>query len=84
MVTTLREPAGAIETKLRDSAGPLLESIEYLRQYKGAPLAEGTRSVSFRLTVGAADHTLSSDEVTGIRNGIAYESMQGAGYELRV
>jgi phenylalanyl-tRNA synthetase beta chain len=83
VVTALREPAGEIQAKLRAAAGPLLESIEYLRQYTGAPLAEGTRSVSFRLTVGAADHTLSSDEVTGIRNGII-EIMQGAGYELRV
>ena len=83
VVTPLREPAGAIEGKLRAAAGPLLESIEYQRQYVGAPLAEGTKSVSFRLTVGAADHTLSSDEVTAIRNGII-EAMQGAGYELRV
>jgi len=83
VVVPLREPAGAIQAKLRSSAGPLLEDIEYQRQYTGAPLAEGTRSVSFRLTVGSADHTLSSDEVTGIRNAII-EAMQGAGYELRV
>lgn len=83
VVTPLREPAGTIESKLRAAAGPLLESIEYQRQYTGAPLAEGTRSISFRLTVAAGDHTLSSDEVTGIRNGII-EAMQRAGYELRV
>ena len=83
VVTTLREPAGGIQEKLREAAGAMLESIEYLRQYTGAPLAEGTRSVSFRLTVGAADHTLSSDEVTGIRSRII-ETMQRAGYELRV
>jgi len=83
VVTALREPAGEIQEKLRAAAGPLLESIEYLRQYTGAPLADGTRSVSFRLTVGASDHTLSSDEVTGIRNR-TIDAMQGAGYELRV
>jgi phenylalanyl-tRNA synthetase beta chain len=83
VVTPLREPAGDVEGKLRASAGPLLEHIEFQRQYTGAPLAEGTKSVSFRLTVGAADHTLSSDEVTGIRNGII-DAMQRAGYELRV
>ena len=83
VITPLREPSGAIEKQLRSAAGPLLEGIEYQRQYTGAPLAEGTRSISFRLTVGAADHTLSSDEVTGIRNSII-ETMQRAGYELRV
>ena len=83
VVTPLREPAGVIEKQLRSAAGLLIESIDYLWQYTGAPLAEGTKSMSFRLTAGAADHTLSSDEVTGIRNTII-ETMQGAGYELRV
>jgi hypothetical protein len=39
--------------------------------------------VSFRLTVGAADHTLSSEEVGAIRGRII-EAMRQAGYELRV
>jgi phenylalanyl-tRNA synthetase beta chain len=83
VVTPLRESAGAIEAKLRAAGGPLLESVEYQRQYTGAPLVEGTKSVSFRLTVGAADHTLSSDEVTDVRNSII-DVMQRSGYELRV
>jgi phenylalanyl-tRNA synthetase beta chain len=83
VVAPVREPAGDIQSKLRESAGPLLESIDYQRQYVGPPLAEGTKSISFRLTVAADDHTLSSDEVTAIRNQII-ETMQQAGYELRV
>jgi phenylalanyl-tRNA synthetase beta chain len=83
VVAPLREPAGAIEARLRAFAGQLLESIEYQRQYTGSPLAEGTKSVSFRLTAAAGDHTLSSDEVTSLRNSII-EAMQHAGYELRV
>ena len=87
VVTPLREPAGVIEEQLRAAAGSLLESIEYQRQYTGAPLAEGTRSISFRLTVGAADHTLSSEEVTGIRNSIINAMQRAAtnyGYSCRV
>jgi phenylalanyl-tRNA synthetase beta chain len=83
VVTPLREAAGTLEDRLRSAAGPLLENIEYLRQYTGAPLPENTKSVSFRLTVGASDHTLSSDEVTVIRNGII-DTMRAAGYDLRV
>jgi phenylalanyl-tRNA synthetase beta chain len=83
VVTPLREPAAVIEAKLRDTAGPNLESVEYQRQYTGAPLPEGTKSISFRLTVAASDHTLSSEEVTGIRNSII-EAMQRGGYDLRV
>ena len=54
-----------------------------MRQYAGAPLAEGTKSVSFRLTVGSAERTLSSDEIAAVRSAII-EGMQASGYELRV
>jgi phenylalanyl-tRNA synthetase beta chain len=83
VIAGLRDPAVEIKNLLELFAGPLLESIEYLRQYSGAPLAEGTRSITFRLTVGANDHTLSSEEVTGIRN-VIIEEMQRFHYELRV
>ena len=64
-------------------AGPLLESIEFVRQYCGPPLEEGQKSVSFRLTVGSPERTLSSEEVGEIRARII-EGMRELGYELRV
>ncbi len=78
-----RELAGTLETAIRGFAGPLLESMQFLRQYSGPPLEEGRKSVSFRLTVGSADRTLSLDEVGAIRSAII-EGMRGLGYELRV
>jgi phenylalanyl-tRNA synthetase beta chain len=79
----LREHAARLESDMRGFAGPLLESIQFQRQYSGPPLEEGRKSVSFRLTVGSAERTLSSDEVTAVRNTII-EGMRGLGYELRV
>jgi len=64
-------------------AGPLVESIQFLRQYSGPPLEPDQKSVSFRLTVGSAERTLSSEEVGEIRARII-EGMRGLGYELRV
>ena len=61
----------------------MLESIEYVREYSGPPLAEGQKSVSFRLTLGSAERTLSSGEVGQIRAAII-DGMQNLGYELRV
>ena len=61
----------------------MLEGAEYIRQYSGPPLAEGSKSVSFRIAVSAADRTLSSEEVGSIRNSII-EGMRELGYELRV
>jgi phenylalanyl-tRNA synthetase beta chain len=78
-----RELAGDLQSKLAGHAGDLLESIEYVRQYSGPPLAAGTKSVSFRLTLGAPDRTLSSEEASAVRNRII-EAMRAAGYELRL
>jgi phenylalanyl-tRNA synthetase beta chain len=83
VIAGLREHAGKLESSVASFAGPLLESIQFLRQYSGPPLEEGRKSVSFRLTVGSPERTLSSDEVSAIRSGII-EGMRGLGYELRV
>jgi phenylalanyl-tRNA synthetase beta chain len=83
VVAGLREPAGDIQKKLSAYAGADLVSIEFQREYTGPPLPENAKSVSFRLTVAAADRTLSSDEVSAIRARVI-DAMRGEGYELRV
>jgi phenylalanyl-tRNA synthetase beta chain len=83
VIAGLRDPAGELRSKIESFAGPLVESIEFLRQYSGSPLAEGQKSVSFRLTAGSPERTLASDETTAIRIRII-EGMRALGYELRV
>jgi phenylalanyl-tRNA synthetase beta chain len=78
-----RELVGDLRGKLQSLAGPLLQSIDYQRQYAGPPLAEGTKSVSFRLTFGSLERTLSSEEVTEIR-GRLIDGMRAQGYHLRL
>jgi phenylalanyl-tRNA synthetase beta chain len=78
-----RELSGKLESLIAGFAGPLVESIEFLRQYSGPPLAQGQKSVSFRLTLGSSERTLSSEEVGAVRERII-EGMRGLGYELRV
>jgi phenylalanyl-tRNA synthetase beta chain len=78
-----RELVGDIQKKLAAFAAGDLASIEFLRQYTGAPLPDGTKSVSFRLTVAAQDRTLSSDDVATIRTHII-EAMRAEGHDLRV
>jgi phenylalanyl-tRNA synthetase beta chain len=83
VIAPLREHAGKLEGAIAGFVGPLLESVQFVRQYVGAPLAEGTKSVSFRVTVGSAERTLSSEEIAGVRAAII-DQMRGLGYELRV
>jgi phenylalanyl-tRNA synthetase beta chain len=83
VIAAERELARRLEAKIASFAGPLLESTRFLRQYSGAPLEAGQKSVSFRVTVGSPERTLSSDEVSEIRERII-ERMRKLGYELRV
>ncbi len=83
VVADLRQPAGEIERRLADAAGAGLIDIEFVREYTGAPLPSDRKSVSFRLTVGALDRTLSSEEVAVIRDRVI-EAMRKSGFELRV
>ena len=83
VIAPSREQAGKLEDAIAGFAGPLLESIQFVRQYAGPPLTEGTKSVSFRLTVGSPERTLSSEEIAAIR-GVIIDRMRELGYELRV
>ena len=83
VIAGLREHAGKLEAAIAGFGGPLVEAVEFVRQYAGPPLAEGQKSVSFRLTVGSPERTLSSEEVGEIR-GRVIEGMRQLGYELRV
>jgi phenylalanyl-tRNA synthetase beta chain len=83
VLASARDLAGLIRARLAEFAGSDLLSIEFLRQYEGAPLPEGRKSVSYRFTVAGPGRTLSSDEVAAIRTRII-EGMRTLGYELRV
>lgn len=55
-------------------------SIEFLREFA---LPDGKRSLSYRITLGAMDRTLSSEEVSAIRGAIL-EALRAAGFELKI
>jgi phenylalanyl-tRNA synthetase beta chain len=83
VVAPARAYSGTLESQAASFGGPLLESIQFVREYAGPPLPEGSKSVSFRVTVGSAERTLSSEEVSAIRAGMI-AGMRGLGYDLRV
>ncbi len=83
VIAPQRALIGEIEKLMVRLAGEDLDSIEFLRTYSGPPIPEGHQSVSFRLRVGAADHTLSLDEVGEIRARII-AGLRAAGYDLRL
>ena len=79
VIVAARELTGKLRALIEH---PLLESVEYVRQYSGPPLAEGQKSVTFRVTVGSPERTLSSDEIAAIRAAIIAR-MRDLGYDFR-
>ena len=61
-------PAAAVGAALRDAAGPLLTDLALFDVYRGAGVAEGHRSLAFRLRFCALDHTLTDAEVGECRS----------------
>jgi phenylalanyl-tRNA synthetase beta chain len=80
VVAPARALIGDVEAELSRHAGADLLSIAFLRDFT---LDDGRRSLSYRLTVGASDRTLTSEEVNAIRARVI-EGMRQAGFELRV
>jgi phenylalanyl-tRNA synthetase beta chain len=64
---------------LRNSAGAHTLSIHFLRVY---PLSDGKRSITCRCTVGAAERTLTSEEINAEREALL-QGLARAGYSLR-
>lgn len=75
-----RTLSGDVEAQLVRLAGDALVAIAFLREFK---LPDGSRSLSYRLTVGSNDRTLASEEAGAIRARII-DGMHAAGFELKV
>jgi len=81
-IADARDLAGNIEQHIRQIAGELAENVDYVREFRGAPLPEGRKSVTFRITAGAQDRTLSSPEITALYDRIV-AGLSALGYEFR-
>ncbi len=55
--------AGDIMNTLRESAGPLLSSIDLFDVFEGGPLGEEKKSLGFSLELMSRDRTLTDSEI---------------------
>jgi phenylalanyl-tRNA synthetase beta chain len=79
VIAAMRETVGKLRTIITH---PLIESVDYVRQYTGAPLPEGRKSVTFRVTLSSPARTLSADDISAARLLIVGQ-LQNEGYEFR-
>ena len=73
----------AVERTVRETGGPLLESVEPFDLYRGKGIPEGTRSVAYRLRFRAADRTLTDVEVDAVVKRILAKLENEHGVERR-
>lgn len=61
-------PAARLQETLARGVGDLLDSIQLIDVYRGEGVQHGTRSLTYRLRLGALDHTLGEAELAQARN----------------
>ncbi len=83
LVVTADVPAADVEAALRAGAGDLLESLRLFDVYVGPGVAEGFKSLAYRLSLRAPDRTLTADEVNAIRDAAVAEAERRVGAVLR-
>jgi phenylalanyl-tRNA synthetase beta chain len=72
-------PAAAVEAALRDGAGPSLEALVLFDIYRGDQVGEGRKSLAFRLTFRSAERTLTTDEVSALRDAAVAAAARATG-----
>jgi len=64
VIVDLEVPHGDVERTIREAAGDLLAEVEMFALFRGAPIPEGRKSLSFHLTFRSPDRTLEDKDVT--------------------
>jgi phenylalanyl-tRNA synthetase beta chain len=83
LVCDIAIPVGILEQALREGAGKLCENIQLFDVYTGSQIAEGKKSVAYRVTLRSAEATL-TDEVIDRAVNKMIKKLEQVGATLRV
>ncbi len=75
-------PQAEVAKTIREAAGGYLEGLELFDVYRGKPLAEGEKSLAYRLVFRAPDRTLTDAEVDGFVAAIV-AAIEARGWRIR-
>lgn len=70
----------SLEATVKGSAGPHLEGVRFVDQYRGKHIPSGKKSYVFSMALRAADRTLTSEEIDAVQASVlkACETAHGA------
>ena len=71
--------AAALESALRAGAGDILESVGLFDVYRGDQVGPGRKSLAYRLAFRAPDRTLTTEEVSALRDAAVTEAGRAVG-----
>ncbi len=66
VIVPIERSAGEVEAAIRRHGGPLLRGLTLFDVYRGKPLAEGDKSLAYRLLIRDDDRTLTEAELDGV------------------
>ena len=70
LVLPISTSYAAVEALIRKTAGPVLEQLDLVDDYRGPPVPQGRRSLAMRLTFRDPHRTLTAEEVAAIIDGL--------------
>ncbi len=73
---------GEFEKAIRKADPNLISSVKLFDFYQGANIAEGKKSLAYKITLQAADRTLTDEEMKRTQQSI-FGNLQGLGAEIR-
>jgi phenylalanyl-tRNA synthetase beta chain len=76
-------PATTVEDAIRAAGGDLLWSVQLFDVYRGDGVAQGTRSLAYRLRLQAQDRTLTDADVARVRQQVIEHVQETVGATLR-
>jgi phenylalanyl-tRNA synthetase beta chain len=83
IVVTDETPAGRVQQLIQETGGKLLKEVTLFDIYRGKPVAEGKKSLAFRLAFHPQEKNLTEEEVSKIRQRIEGRLAREVGAETR-
>ena len=83
LVCDAETPVGTLENAIREGAGKLCEKVQLFDVYQGNQIAEGKKSVAYRVTLRSAESTL-TDEVIDRAVNKMIKRLENVGAALRI
>ena len=83
LIVAEETPSGEVLGVIRSQGGPWVRRVELFDLYRGRPLEEGQKALTYRIEYGAKDRTLTDEQVNEAREDLLKVLKKEIGATLR-